>query len=150
LQVTDIVSPEKRSKMMAGIRGKDTKPEMMVRKSLHARGFRYRLHDRRMPGKPDLVLPKFKAVVFVHGCFWHGHECHLFKWPKSRVAFWENKIGTNRVRDQRNRNTLMQSGWRVAEIWECALRKTADDEIVGVIDRLQCWLYSSDNYLRVP
>lgn len=107
---------------MAAIGGKDTKPEMQIRKALHSRGFRYRLNDRRLPGRPDIVLPKYSAVIFVHGCFWHGHDCHLFKWPKTRESFWREKIATNVERDERRIAELQQMGWRVATVWECALR----------------------------
>lgn len=119
--MADIVSPEVRSRMMAGIRGKNTKTELIVRRALHARGFRYRLHRRDMPGKPDLVFPKFRAVILVHGCFWHGHDCHLFRWPGSRVEFWKRKLSANIERDRRVRKQLADEGWRICEIWECAL-----------------------------
>lgn len=120
--MADIVSPENRSRMMSGIRGKNTKPEMMVRKALHACGFRYRLHDKRLPGKPDLSFPKYKAVILVNGCFWHGHHCHLFKWPSSREKFWKEKITRNREKDNENLSALCEAGWRVVTIWECALK----------------------------
>lgn len=117
--MSDIVDPKTRSRMMSRIRGKDTKPEMLVRRGLHALGLRFRLHDRRLPGKPDLVFPKYRAVVFVHGCFWHGHDCPDFKWPKTREAFWREKILTNRARDERNIRELTSAGWRVFTFWEC-------------------------------
>ena len=106
----DIVDTETRSRMMAGIRRKDTKPEIMVRKALHHLGYRYRLHDRKLPGKPDLVLPRYRAVILIHGCFWHAHECHLFKWPSTRNAFWREKIGRNRCRDANVANQLSSLG----------------------------------------
>ncbi|MEP5072641.1 MAG: very short patch repair endonuclease, partial [Crocinitomicaceae bacterium] len=118
----DIVSPEKRSEMMSGIRGKDTKPEMMIRSGLHNLGFRYKLHDRALPGKPDLKFTKYNAVVFVHGCFWHKHDCHLFKMPLTRSAFWEKKFESNTSNDKKNMEILAKMGWRIAIIWECALR----------------------------
>lgn len=117
---------------MSGIRGKDTKPEMIVRRGLHAMGFRYRLHDKRLPGKPDLVLPKYRTAIFVHGCFWHGHECHLFKWPKTRPDFWRKKIESNRTRDRSNREKIEKQGWQVIELWECELRV----ESSKLLDRL--------------
>lgn len=107
---------------MSGIRGKDTKPEMIIRRGLHAMGFRYRLHDKSLPGKPDLVLPKYKAVIFVHGCFWHKHDCKYFKWPKTRPEFWREKILGNVERDRLAISSLKQNGWRVLVIWECKLR----------------------------
>lgn len=126
--------------MMSGIRATDTKPEMLIRKALHASGFRYRLHDRRLPGKPDIVLPKYNAVVFVHGCFWHGHTCHLFRLPKSRTEFWQEKIEGNRFRDRKNRKLLLDTGWRVAEVWECAVKGKFRLDAAETIVRLVEWL----------
>lgn len=107
---------------MAGIRGKDTRPEMILRRGLHARGFRFRLHDRRLPGSPDLVFPGRRAVIFVHGCFWHGHGCHLFRLPATRQEFWRAKIEGNAARDALAEGALAADGWRVLSIWECALK----------------------------
>lgn len=122
--MADIVSPEVRSRMMAGIRGKDTKPEIILRKLLHRNAFRYRLHRRDLPGKPDIVFAGRKTVIFVNGCYWHGHEnCHLFRVPSSRSGFWSDKISANRVRDQRNYDELGQLGWNVIVAWECAITK---------------------------
>jgi DNA mismatch endonuclease (patch repair protein) len=113
--------------MMSGIRARDTQPEMQLRKALHARGLRYRLHDTRLPGKPDLVFPKWRAVVFVHGCFWHGHGCRLFKWPATRAEWWRAKIGTNMARDVRNQDALTAMGWRALVVWECDLRGSVSE-----------------------
>ena len=122
--MTDIVSPEKRSDMMSGIRGKDTKPEIIVRRLLHRLGYRFRLHRKDLPGRPDIVLPKWRTVIFVNGCYWHGHEeCHLFRAPKTRTEFWTNKIEGNQARDLRNHAALQDAGWRVLVIWECAVSK---------------------------
>lgn len=118
----DIVDPTTRSRMMAGIRGKDTSPEVIVRKGLHKAGFRYRLHDRKLPGRPDLVLPRFRALIFINGCFWHGHKCAIFKWPSTRAAFWRAKIRGNAERDSRNLKLCTSAGWRVLTIWECSLK----------------------------
>lgn len=107
---------------MAAIRGKDTKPEMLVRRAIHAAGFRYRLHRRDLPGSPDIVLTRLRTVVFVHGCFWHNHACAASTWPKTRAAFWRAKIEANVARDRRVRVFLRQAGWRVEQIWECELR----------------------------
>lgn len=107
---------------MSGIRGKDTKPEMQLRKFLHAAGFRYRLHVQALPGKPDLVLSRHRAVIFVHGCFWHGHHCRYFKWPKTRSEFWQEKISRNQQRDQLQWSQLQREGWRTLIVWECATR----------------------------
>lgn len=107
---------------MAGIGPRDTKPEMMIRRGLHAMGYRYRLHDRALPGRPDLVFPSRRAVIFVHGCFWHGHACGLFRWPATRPEFWRAKISGNVARDTRVRMQITEAGWRVLDVWECALR----------------------------
>jgi DNA mismatch endonuclease (patch repair protein) len=124
--MADIVPSDVRSRMMSGIRGKNTKPEWTVRRALHARGFRYRLHARDLPGHPDIVLPRHHAVVFVHGCFWHGHDCPLFRWPKTRPEFWRAKIDRNRANDAKHQAELQSAGWRVAIVWECALRQHMD------------------------
>lgn len=108
--------------MMAGIGSKDTKPEMLIRRGLHAVGFRYRLHARWLPGRPDLVFPRRRAVIFINGCFWHGHGCSLFRWPGTRPEFWRTKIAGNIKRDQASREALLTSGWRVLDVWECSLR----------------------------
>ncbi|MFV8780907.1 very short patch repair endonuclease [Microbulbifer sp. SA54] len=124
----DIVDREKRSQMMAGIRGQDTRPEKIIRSGLHRLGLRHRLgssykwQGKRLPGRPDLVFPKYRAVIQVNGCFWHCHGCHLFKWPSSREAFWRKKLEGNAERDVRNLKNLEQCGWRVLTIWECALK----------------------------
>lgn len=107
---------------MAGIRGKDTRPEMLLRKGLHAMGWRYRLHASGLPGKPDLVFPGRRALIFANGCFWHGHDCHLFRWPKTRQEFWHAKITSNIARDFRLRDQLIVAGWRICEVWECTLK----------------------------
>jgi len=141
--MADVVSRAKRSEMMAGIRGKDTRPELIVRRGLHAMGYRFRLHRRDLPGNPDIVLPKYNAVIFVHGCFWHGHDCHLFKWPKTRKDFWRKKIESNKKRDARVRESYEASSWRRLTIWECAMKgkaRLSDTEIMG---RLQNWLHES-------
>ena len=145
----DIVSPETRSRMMASIRGKDTKPELFVRKALHARGFRYRLHDRRLPGKPDLTFPKYRAVILVNGCFWHGHDCHLFKWPSTRQEFWRRKITRNRQRDEEARQALEKQGWRVGVIHECALKGKKRLDPDRIIDTTEKWLRSGQESLGI-
>jgi len=134
---------------MAAIRAKDTKPELLIRRSLHARGFRYRLHVRTIPGKPDLVLPRYRAAVFVHGCFWHGHECSLFSWPKTREAFWHDKINGNAARDMAVRQRLFDAGWRVATVWECALKGRNRRPLPEIIDSLATWLSSDEKELFI-
>ena len=128
---------------MAGIRGKDTKPEMIVRRGLHALGFRYRLHDRGLAGQPDMVLPRHRAVIFVHGCFWHGHDCPLFRWPKAREAFWREKISRNRERDGEAVAKLGQAGWRVLTIWECSIRGPGRIGADSVLLRAAEWIGST-------
>ncbi|WP_441242755.1 very short patch repair endonuclease [Tardiphaga sp. 768_D3_N2_1] len=140
--MADVVSPEVRSRMMSGIRGKNTRPEIILRKALHAEGFRFRIHAS-LPGKPDMVFPKWKAVLFVHGCFWHGHKCHLFKWPKTRTEFWLAKISGNIARDERNIAALLDNGWRVGIVWECALKGRTRLDSDLVIKRCSTWLKSN-------
>ena len=122
--MADVHSKETRSYNMSRIRSKDTKPELLVRKFLHAQGFRYRLHVKDMPGKPDIVLPKYKTVIFVHGCFWHGHEgCKYFVVPKTRTEWWLNKINCNVNHDKSSKELLKTAEWKVLDIWECELKK---------------------------
>ncbi len=134
--------------MMSGIRGKNTKPELMIRKALHARGFRYRLHCK-LPGKPDLCLPKCRAAIFVHGCFWHGHHCHLFKWPSTRPEFWREKIARNRAVDAAAEKELWAEGWRVATVWECALKGKTRLQLGDITDSLSEWLGSDLRTLEI-
>jgi DNA mismatch endonuclease (patch repair protein) len=137
--MADIVSPEKRSQMMAGIRGKNTKPEIVIRNGLHRRGLRFRVHNSRLPGKPDLLFPRFGAIIFVHGCFWHGHECSIFKWPQSRPEFWRRKIEGNRERDQRMTERLLAQGYRVRTVWECETRASSE-ELAQTLDEIASWV----------
>ena len=146
--MADVVDAATRSRMMSGIRGKNTKPELMIRKALHARGFRYRLHCD-LPGKPDICLPKHHAVVFVHGCFWHGHDCHLFKWPSTRPEFWRTKIARNQDVDRAAEHSLLAAGWRVAAIWECALKGRSRLALEEVVDRCTDWLGSDRDRLII-
>lgn len=139
----DVVSSATRSRMMSGIRGKDTRPELIIRKRLHREGFRYRLHEKDLPGKPDLVFPKYKALIFVNGCFWHGHNCHLFTWPKSRVEFWRKKIIENKRRDEMIIKHYSETEWRVMIIWECALKGKCKLSLDGMINDIAIWLRSS-------
>ena len=127
--MADCHSKETRSYNMSRIRSKNTKPEEIVRKHLFLQGFRYRKNDSRLPGKPDIVLPKYKTVIFVNGCFWHGHTgCRYFVWPKSNVDFWRSKIGGNIERDSTNYTRLTDMGWRILVIWECELKKSCINE----------------------
>lgn len=127
--MTDTKSPADRSRNMAAIKGKDTKPEIIVRKYLFSRGLRFRVQARKLPGTPDIVLPKYKTAIFVNGCFWHGHEgCKYFRLPKSNVEFWEEKIERNVARDVRNEAELKALGWRVIWVWECEIKAVARRE----------------------
>ncbi|WP_435607979.1 very short patch repair endonuclease [Pseudomonas knackmussii] len=120
--MVDVHTPEARSRNMRAIRSKDTKPELLIRKTLHARGFRYRLGGANLPGRPDIVLPKYKTAIFIHGCFWHGHDCKYFKLPATRTEFWADKIRSNQRRDQHSVSRLLEQGWSVLTVWECSLK----------------------------
>ncbi len=122
--MTDIFSREKRSEIMGRIKGRDTQPELILRRGLHWRGFRFLLHDARLPSRPDLVFPIYRAVIFVHGCFWHGHHCEKFRLPGSNLDYWRAKINRNQLNDERNVQRLLEEGWRVGVVWECAVRGT--------------------------
>lgn len=145
----DVVDAATRSRMMAAIKGLDTKPEMTVRRGLHRRGFRFRLHDRALPGRPDLIFPRYRAVIFVHGCFWHGHDCPFFRWPKSRPEFWREKIGANIERDQKVRTALRESGWRVLTVWECTFRGKNLKQREAAIDAAAAWLSGSSGEAEI-
>jgi len=123
--MADVHTPEQRSFNMSRIKGKDTKPEMLVRKFLHANGFRYKLHDKTLPGKPDIVLPKYRTVIFVHGCFWHGHKnCKYFTIPKTRSAWWQHKIEGNIVNNAKAIKALKKEGWKIINLWTCNLKSS--------------------------
>lgn len=133
--MVDIVDKKTRSTMMAGIRSKDTRPELVVRRHLHQRGFRFRLHAKGLPGRPDLVLPKWKVAIQVNGCFWHGHTgCPRYRIPTTRRAFWLQKIRANRSRDRRALKRLCAAGWRVAVVWECSLIE-APESVAGILEQ---------------
>jgi DNA mismatch endonuclease (patch repair protein) len=134
--MADIVSEAVRSRMMASIRAKDTKPELEVRRALFARGLRFRLHVATLPGRPDLVFRQWDAVVFVDGCFWHRHGCHLSKLPSTNTAFWEGKLDRNRSNDAKNASKLHALGWRVFRVWECSLRGATSDAKSAFFDTL--------------
>lgn len=128
--MADVVDAATRSRMMSGIRGKDTKPELELRRHLHRMGFRYRLHGKGLPGRPDLVFPAYGAVVFVHGCFWHRHRgCRFTTTPATRPDFWSRKFEENVARDKRNTAALRRAGWRVKVVWECSIRKQGGERI---------------------
>lgn len=129
--MADVMTPKQRSRCMAAVKGKDTKPEMIVRKYLFSRGLRFRVQVKKLPGKPDIVLPKYKTVIFVNGCFWHGHEgCKYFRLPKSNVEFWKEKIERNIERDRESMQALLDLGWKLIRVWECELRNKANREAI--------------------
>ncbi|MBX9665027.1 very short patch repair endonuclease [Novosphingobium sp.] len=136
--MADIVDAETRSRLMAGIRSKNTKPELLLRRALHARGLRYRLHGAKLPGKPDLVFAKHQAVIFVHGCFWHRHSnCRFATTPSTRSEFWTAKFSANIERDKKNVAALLENGWRIATVWECALK---GGDVSRVAELVAHWL----------
>ena len=141
--MTDIVDPATRSRMMSVIRSENTKPEMLLRRALHKNGFRYRLHDSRIPGKPDLVFPKYHAVLFVNGCFWHGHDCPLFRMPKTRNEFWKDKIRKNQERDTVVRKKIKEIGWRLGIVWECSLKGKKRIGLEETVRWIVSWLESN-------
>lgn len=132
--MADVHSKETRSYNMSQIKGKNTKPELLVRRFLHKNGFRYRLHVKDMPGKPDIVLPKYKTVIFIHGCFWHGHEgCRYYVVPKTRTEWWLNKITGNTANDSKAETALIADGWKIIKIWECELKKTTIENTLAAL-----------------
>ncbi|WP_085795637.1 very short patch repair endonuclease [Falsiruegeria litorea] len=136
-----------RSQMMSRIGSKDTKPELVVRRTLHAYGFRFRLHRKELPGKPDLVLSKYRSAIFIHGCFWHAHEgCRYFRLPKTRREFWQEKLLSNRKRDQAAVQSLIDGGWRVLIVWECATREIQIEKLVTCITD---WLQSHEKFAEI-
>ncbi|PRE43869.1 very short patch repair endonuclease [Burkholderia multivorans] len=142
--MADVLTSEQRRLNMSSIKGKNTKPEMLIRRGLHARGFRYRLHDRLLPGRPDLVFRKYKAAVFVHGCFWHAHGCAISKLPASRQDFWLPKLSANTARDQKAVEALQANGWRVLIVWECALRGPRRWKEEALLDCVANFIQSSE------
>lgn len=139
--MADVVDAATRSRMMAGIRSRNTKPETIIRKGLHARGFRYSLHRKGLPGKPDIVMPRWHVVVFVHGCFWHRHGCHLSKIPTNNQVFWKTKLAANQRRDALVKQQLAEMGWRTAIVWECATRgKLVTVNLPRLLDKLESWI----------
>lgn len=147
--MADVVDAATRSRMMSGIRGRDTAIEIAIRKSLHARGFRYRIGVRSLPGRPDIVLPRWKVVILVHGCFWHSHDCGLSRVPATRSEFWRQKLTGNAERDRRNHAALARAGWRIATVWECCLRGSGADALDKVTGKLTKWIKSGDPQIEI-
>lgn len=135
--------------MMAGIRGANTKPELLLRRGLHALGWRYRLHMQSLPGKPDIVVSNRRAVLFVNGCFWHGHACHLFRWPQTRPEFWRNKIAGNIARDRRVYEDLIANDWRIAEVWECQIKGRVRKPVAHVLQECDAFLRGNERMFSV-
>ncbi|WP_335327686.1 very short patch repair endonuclease [Rhizobium sp. 42MFCr.1] len=148
-KLPDVVDQQTRSRMMSGIRGVNTKPELVIRKALHRQGFRFRLHAHDVPGRPDLLLPKYRAAIFVHGCFWHGHDCSLFRVPGTRTEFWQAKIDRNRNRDAEVAVQLADQGWRQLSIWECAFRGPGQIGLDETIARTVQWIRSDFTSLEI-
>ena len=151
--MADVMTPEQRSRCMAAIKGKDTKPEMIVRKYLFSRGLRYRVNNRKLPGSPDIVLKKYKTVVFIDGCFWHGHEgCKYYRPPKSNVNFWRHKIAMNIARDYANGVDLRLAGWKVIRVWECDIKtKTKRNEtLANLYQKIVGIEHKSNAYQSTP
>lgn len=134
---------------MSGIRGHNTRIEVSVRKALFAKGFRYRLNLKTLPGKPDMVFPRYRAVILVHGCFWHQHDCHLFKWPQTRTEFWAQKIRGNRERDRSVFSLLRANGWRVLTVWECALKGKTRLDMTDMVEKIASWLVSGSDVKEI-
>ena len=144
--MADIVDKVTRSRMMAGIRGRDTKPEIQLRRAMHKLGLRFRLHEPKLPGRPDIVLPKYRALIFVHGCFWHQHGgCRFATVPKTRPEFWQAKFAANILRDKRNVADLQDKGWKVAIVWECHLKSNGSADIA---ENILEWLITSSSLLE--
>lgn len=136
--MTDVHNSQTRSYNMSQIKGKDTKPEILVRKFLFSNGFRYRLYDKKLPGKPDIVLPKFKTVILIHGCFWHGHKnCKYFVTPKTRTEWWLDKIENTKHRDNVNKLRLVKMGWNVITVWECEIKTNSEKKLIKIIDLIK-------------
>ncbi|MBI4383070.1 MAG: DNA mismatch endonuclease Vsr [Nitrospinae bacterium] len=138
----DRVNKSKRSYIMSCVKSRHTSPEILIRKELHKIGLRYRLHDKNLPGKPDLVFPKYKAVVFVNGCFWHGHKCSKGRLPKSNLVFWREKVERNRKRDSQNARSLRRLGYKVLVVWQCSIMGRRKIEIRALGEKVRRWLCS--------
>ena len=140
--MVDVLTPSQRRLNMSRIRGGNTKPEMALRRGLHRRGFRFVLHRKELPGRPDIVFPRYRKVILVHGCFWHGHDCRFFKSPATRPEFWATKIAANKSRDSFVRSELEKANWRHLTIWECAVRGQKSDATDKVAKQVAKWLLS--------
>ena len=131
--MADVVDKDTRSRMMANINSRNTKPELYIRRKLHGDGYRFRINQKKIKGTPDIVLKKYSALIFINGCFWHGHDCRYFRLPETRREFWTKKIEGNRIRDSKNADVLLKDGWRICIVWECATRSNKKDDYVTQI-----------------
>lgn len=147
--MTDIVDSITRSRMMSAIRGQNTAIELAVRKALFSKGYRYRINDSRLPGKPDMTLKQYHAVIFIHGCFWHLHNCHLFRFPNTNQDFWKQKLENNKARDTRTYETLRQAGWRILVVWECALKGKRKKDFDQLLDEIETWLHGNSIHSEI-
>lgn len=145
----DVHDAGTRSRNMAAIRSTDTKPELQIRRAMHAAGLRFRLHVKELPGRPDLVFPRFRAVVFVNGCFWHRHDCHLFRWPATRLEFWHQKLNRNVEKDADAISQLQATGWRVGIVWECALKGRTRLDAGEAMRQLAEWVRSNETIISI-
>lgn len=148
--MADIKSSEARSKNMSAIKSANTRPEIKIRKALFAKGYRYRLHDKKLPGKPDIVLPKYNTIIFINGCFWHGHKnCYLYKQPANNREFWGQKIEANRKRDEEVIGMLLDKKWKVLVIWECSIKGRYKLPFKEVIHRIEEFIHSDESYAEI-
>ncbi len=147
--MSDIMSSDERSRSMSQINSKNTRPELVIRSGLHRVGFRFRLHDPKLLGRPDIVFPRFRALIFINGCFWHKHGCHMFKFPKTREDFWRKKLSDNADRDQRIITELLSTGWRVLIIWECSIKGKFKQPLDRVLEKSSDWLKSDSRFAEI-
>lgn len=148
--MADVHDKHTRSRNMSAIKNKNTKPELWLRKQLHSRGFRYRTNDKKLPGKPDIVLPRYHAVIFIHGCFWHMHSCPSFKTPKTRTKWWMEKLTRNKERDITSQKKLEQMGWKVLTVWECTMKGKGKEDLDALLDKVARWIISSSQSNEYP
>lgn len=147
--MADVFDSEKRSEVMSRITGKDTEPEIKIRKTLHGLGYRYSLHKKNLPGKPDIYLRKYNGLIEINGCYWHGHDCHFFKWPENNKEFWKNKIRRTKERDRNNFKKLQNMGYRLLVIWECAITGKTSLDFEMLIDYIIRWLHSDIKFKEI-
>ena len=147
--MVDVHTAAVRSKNMAAIKNKNTKPELIIRKLIHGAGYRYSLHSKALPGKPDIVLKKYKAIINVNGCFWHAHDCHLFKLPRTRTSFWQEKISGNTRNDERHTKQLRSKGWKISTVWECAIKGKTQLVPDQILQTLEAWLRSREQVIEI-